>query len=158
MPQGLPGGAGGRSGAEGTVEDVTTDADGNAAATISVDDLPSGVKAGSSGIARIDIKVLADDVILIPSAAVQGSGDAATVQVVSGGKTEERTITAGQQSGGMTEVVSGLNEGENVVYTQAFRGFPGGQGGQGGQSGMPMPQGGQSGMPVPQQGDQDGNY
>ena len=43
----------------------------------------------------------------------------------------------------MTEVTSGLNEGENVVYSQAFQGFPGGAGGQ---SGMPFPQqGGQSG-------------
>ena len=53
----------------------------------------------------------------------------------------------GQQSGAQSEVVSGLNEGENVVYTQSFQGFPGG----GGQSGMPFPQqggqtsGGQSG-------------
>ena len=52
----------------------------------------------------------------------------------------------------MTEIVSGLNEGENVVYSQAFRGFPGG----GGQSGMPFPQGGQSGAPFPQQGGQSG--
>ena len=52
------------------------------------------------------------------------------------GKTETRTISVGRQSGAQTEVVSGLNEGENVVYTQAFRGFPGG----GGQSGMPFPQ------------------
>ena len=31
----------------------------------------------------------------------------------------------GQRSGGMSEVVSGLDEGEDVVYTQAFRGSPG---------------------------------
>ena len=58
------------------------------------------------------------------------------------GKTETRTVTAGQQSGAQTEVVSGLNEGENVVYTQAFQGSRRRR-----QSGMPMPQGGQSGMP-----------
>jgi hypothetical protein len=157
---GFPGGAGGRGGLEGRVANVTTNADGTAAATISVDDLPSSVKAGSTGFARIEVKVLASDVILIPTAAVKGSGESATVQVISGGKTEDRTIGVGQQSGGMTEVVSGLEEGESVVYTQAFRGFPGGQGGQSGapfpQGGQGMPQGGQGGMPVPQQDDQSG--
>jgi len=153
---GFPGGQGGfpggqRGGAAGTVTAVTTNSDGSAAATISVDKLPSGAKNGSSGFARIEVKVLASNVVLIPTAAVKGSGSSATVQVSANGTTETRTVTAGQQSGGMTEIVSGLNEGENVVYSQAFRGFPGR-----GQSGAPFPQGGQSGMPFPQQGGQSG--
>lgn len=146
---GFPGGQ--RGGTAGTVTAVTTNSDGSAAATISVDKLPSGVKNGSSGFARIEVKVLASNVVLIPTAAVKGSGSSATVQVSANGTTETRTVTAGQQSGGMTEIVSGLNEGENVVYSQAFRGFPGR-----GQSGAPFPQGGQSGMPFPQQGGQSG--
>jgi predicted small lipoprotein YifL len=146
---GFPGGQ--RGGTAGTVTAVTTNSDGSAAATISVDKLPSGVKNGSSGFARIEVKVLASNVVLIPTAAVKGSGSSATVQVSANGTTETRTVTAGQQSGGMTEIVSGLNEGENVVYSQAFRGFPGR-----GQSGPPFPQGGQSGMPFPQQGGQSG--
>jgi hypothetical protein len=154
---GLPDGQGGfpggqRGGTAGTVTAVTTNSDGSAAATISVDKLPANVKDGSTGFARIEVKVLASNVILIPTAAVKGSGSSATVQVSANGTTETRTVTAGQQSGGMTEIVSGLNEGENVVYSQAFRGFPGG----GGQSGMPFPQGGQSGAPFPQQGGQSG--
>jgi hypothetical protein len=158
FPQGGQGGQGGfpgggqRGGTAGTVTAVTTNSDGTASATISVDTLPSGVKNGSGGFARIAVKVLASNVILIPTAAVKGSGSSATVQVSANGTTETRTVTAGQQSGGMTEIVSGLNEGENVVYSQAFRGFPGG----GGQSGMPFPQGGQSGAPFPQQGGQSG--
>ena len=138
---GFPGGAGDRGGTAGTVTAVTTNSDGTASATISLDKLPSGVKADSSGFARIEVKVLAGNVILVPTAAIKGSGDSATVQVVANGKTETRTIAVGQQSGNMTEVTSGLNEGENVVYSQSFRGFPG----VGGQSGMPVPQGGQSG-------------
>ena len=153
---GFPGGAGGfpggqRGGAAGTVTAVTTNSDGSAAATISVDKLPANVKDGSRGFARIEVKVLASNVILLPTAAVKGSGSSATVQVSANGTTETRTVTAGQQSGGMTEIVSGLDAGENVVYSQAFRGFPGG-----GQSGMPFPQGGQSGAPFPQQGGQSG--
>ena len=146
---GFPGGL--RGGTAGTVTAVTNNSDGSAAATISVDKLPSGVRNGSSGFARIEVKVLASNVILIPTAAVKGSGSSATVQVSANGTTETLTVTAGQQSGGMTEIVSGLNEGENVVYSQAFRGFPGR-----GQSGAPFPQGGQSGMPFPQQGGQSG--
>jgi hypothetical protein len=153
FPQGGQGGfpGGQRGGTAGTVTAVTTNSDGSAAATISVDKLPSGAKNGSSGFARIEVKVLASNVVLIPTAAVKGSGSSATVQVSANGTTETRTVTAGQQSDGMTEIVSGLNEGENVVYSQAFRGFPGG-----GQSGAPFPQGGPSGMPFPQQGGQSG--
>ena len=129
FPQGGQGGQGGfpggqRGGTAGTVTAVTTNSDGSAAATISVDKLPSGVKNGSSGFARIEVKVLASNVVLIPTAAVKGSGSSATVQVSANGTTETRTVTAGQQSGGMTEIVSGLDEGENVVYSQAFRGRP----------------------------------
>jgi hypothetical protein len=155
---GFPGGQGGfpggdRGGVSGSVIAVETDADGTAAATIAVDKLPSDAKAGSTGFARIQVKVLAAGVVLIPTAAVEGSGDSATVKVVANGKTETRTITAGRQSGAMTEVVSGLNEGENVVYTQEFRGFRGG-----GASGAPFPQGGQSAMPMPQSGQSGGSY
>ena len=157
FPQGGQGGQGGfpggqRGGTAGTVTAVTTNADGSATATISVDKLPSGAKVGSTGFARIEVKVLARNVVLIPTAAVKGSGSSATVQVSASGTTETRTVTAGQQSGGMTEIVSGLNEGDHVVYSQAFRGFPGA----GGRSGAPFPQGGQSGAPFPQQGGQSG--
>jgi hypothetical protein len=146
FPQGGQGGQGGfpggqRGGTAGTVTAVATNADGSAAATISVDKLPSGAKVGSTGFARIEVKVLASNVVLVPTAAVKGSGSSATVQVIASGTTQTRTVTAGQQSGGMTEIVSGLNEGEHVVYSQAFRGFPGR-----GQSGASFPQqGGQSG-------------
>lgn len=142
---GFPGGD--RGGTAGTVTAVTSGSDGAATATITLDELPSGAKLGSTMLARIEVKIIAEDVVLVPTAAVKGTGSSATVEVSAGGKTETRTVTIGQQSGTMSEVVSGLDEGENVVYTQSFRGFPGG-----GQSGMPVPQGGQSGMPVPQQG------
>jgi membrane fusion protein, macrolide-specific efflux system len=138
MPQGgFPGGSGlgDRGGTAGTVTDVETNADGTAAATISVDELPASATTKSAGFARIEVKVLASDVVLIPTAAVEDSGDSATVQVVANGKIEKRTISVGRQSGSQTEVVSGLNEGENVVYTQSFQGLPGGSG----QSGMPFP-------------------
>ena len=142
MPQGgqggFPGGfgQGDRGGTPGTVTDVEVNADGTAAATISVDELPSGVKTKSTGFARIAVEVLAEDVILVPTAAIEGSGGSASVQVLANGKTETRTISTGRQSGAQTEVVSGLSEGESVVYMQSFQGGPGGSG----RSGMPFPQ------------------
>jgi hypothetical protein len=153
LPQGgqggFPGGPGqgDRGGTQGTVTAVEVNADGTAAATISVDELPSGVKTKSAGFARIAVEVLAEDVILIPTAAIEGSGSSASVQVLANGKTETRPISTGRQSGAQTEVVSGLNEGESIVYMQSFQGAPGA----GGQGGMPFPQqGGGSG------GDQSG--
>jgi hypothetical protein len=146
---GFPGGAGQRGGTAGAVTALATNADGAASVTISLAGLPSGAKIGSTGVASIAVKVLASNVIFVPTAAVKGSGTSVTVQVVANGTMEARTVTVGQQSGGMTEVVSGLNEGESVVYTRTFRGFPGG-----GRRGAPFPQGGQSGMPFPQQGEQ----
>jgi len=148
---GVPGGGfgrGERGGVAGTVTAVKTNADGTVAATITVAKLPSSATTRSTGFARIEVKVLATDVILIPTAAIKGSGSSATVQVVANGKTETRTITVGRQSGAQTEVVAGLSEGENVVYQQSFRGFPGGGGG--------FPGGGQSGAPFPQQSGQPG--
>ena len=101
--------------------------------------------AKSVGFAQIVTKVLARNVVLIPTEAVKGSGSSATVQVLANGQTQTRTITVGQQSGAETEVVSGLNAGESVIYTRTFRGFFGGGGFR---SGAPFSQGqygGQSG-------------
>ncbi len=142
---GFPGGSGqgDRVGTQGTVTAVEVNADGSATASISVDELPSGTTTESTGFARIAVKVLADDVILIPTTAIEGSGSSASVQVLANGKTETRTISTGRQSGAQTEVVSGLSEGEDVVYMQSFQRGTGASG----QSGMPFPQqsGGSSG-------------
>ena len=88
---GFPGGE--RGGVAGTVTAVQINADGTAAVTISVEKLPSSAKLGSTGFARIQVKVLAKNAVLIPTAAVKGSGSSATVQVSANGSTETRTIT-----------------------------------------------------------------
>ncbi len=136
-------GFGGR-GASGTVTAVKTAADGTATATISLSKTPDGVKNGSGGAAFIETQVLASNVLVIPTAAIEGSGGSATVQVLSGGKTTTRSIVVGQQANGQSEVTSGLSEGETIVYMRSFsfpRGVTPGPGG----SGMPQP--GAGGMP-----------
>ena len=157
FPQGGQGGFGGdfgagglRGGTAGTVTAVQPNADGSAAVTIAVKKLPSTVTIKSVGFARIQTKVLAANAVIIPTAAIKGSGASATVQVLSGGKTSARSIVVGQQAGGESEVVSGLTAGENMVYTRSFRRggfFPNGGAPGPGQSGAPFggQQSGQSG-------------
>ena len=108
-------------GTPGTVTAVTLNADGSAAVTIAVKKLPANVTAKSVGFASIQTKVLASNVIIIPTAAIKGSGSPATVQVLSGGKTSARAVVVGQQAGTESEIVSGLSVGENIVWTRSFQ-------------------------------------
>ena len=145
---GFGGNAFGGRGTSGTVTKVTTNADGSATVTVTLSKKPANASAASTGFASIQTKVLAADVLIIPTAAIKGSGSSATVQVLSSGKTSTVSVEVGQQSGGESEIVSGLSEGQNVVYTRSFRrgAFPGnGNGPAPGQSGAPFPPGGQSG-------------
>ena len=145
MPQGgFPGGPGqgDRGGTAGTVTDVRANADGTAAATISVDELPANVDDEVDGL-RADRGQGPRRRCRSSSQRRRSRAAAARRPCRSWRAARRRRAPSplGEQSGAQTEVVSGLNEGENVVYTQAFQGFPGG----GGQSGMPMPQqGGQT--------------
>ncbi len=123
MPQGgFPGGDLGDRGTPGTVTAVKTNADGTASATIRLDETPADAAADSIGFAAIETKVLAANVIVIPTAAITGSGSSATVQVLANGTTQDRTVQVGQQSGSQSEIVSGLSEGESIVW---YRSFPG---------------------------------
>jgi hypothetical protein len=130
---------GGR-GTPGTVTAVTPNADGSAAVTIAIKKLPANVTAKSVGFASIQTKVLASNVIIVPTAAIKVSGSSATVQVLSGGKTSARAVVVGQQAGTESEIVSGLSVGENIVWTRSFQ--------RGGffRGGSPFPGQGQQGM------------
>ena len=141
---------------QGKVTLVRPGSNGAVTATIAIAKLPSGVTAKYIGIAQIQVKVLASNVLIIPTAAIKGTGSSATVQVLASGKTSTQGVVVGQQAGGDSEITSGLSAGQNVVYTRTFTGrFPGSRtngqsGGQGlppgGQSGgQGLPPGGQSG-------------
>ncbi len=119
---------------------VVANADGTVTATIRLDEALEDVTADTGGFAAIETKVLAADVIVIPTAALTGSGSSATVEVMADGKTETRTVQVGRQSGSQSEIVSGLSEGENIVW---YRSFPGATGsGQGQSSGAGQAGGG----------------
>jgi macrolide-specific efflux system membrane fusion protein len=129
LGQGGQGGQGAFRGkiAEGTVTSVSAGSNGSVTAMVTIAKLPSGVTAKYMGIAQIEVKVLASDVLLVPTAAVKGSGSSATVQLLASGKTSTQSVVVGQQAGGESEITSGLSEGQNVVYMRTFTGrFPGG--------------------------------
>jgi len=107
----------------GTVTSVKTGSDGSVTAMIAIEDLPSGITKGDMGMASIAVEVLAKDALILPSAAIQGSGSNATVQVLVNGKTERRQVVVGKQTQMESEIVSGLKEGDNVIYTRTFQGF-----------------------------------
>lgn len=88
--------------------------------------VPSDVRAGMTASIEIDALVV-ENVLMIPRAAVKISDEVmtdpntkkATVKVVDGGDYVEKEITIGRSdSSGHVEVVSGLNEGEEVIVSE----------------------------------------
>jgi hypothetical protein len=138
--QGGQGGQGllrGAKTAQGTVTAVSAGGNGSVTATVAITKLPSGVTSKYMGIAQIQVKVLASNVLIIPTAAIKGSGSSATVQLLVNGKTTTQSVTVGHQTQTESEITSGLSAGQNVVYTRTFNGRFGG----GFRSGQPGGQG-----------------
>ena len=79
--------------------------------------------------ASINAGVLARNVLIVPTAAIKGSGSNTTVQVIVGGKTTTRKVVVGKQTQTESEIVSGLSAGDNVVYERTMRGGFAGAGG-----------------------------
>ena len=131
--------------AAATVDSVQKNSDGSLTIQVTIAKLPSGVKATAFAIARLSSQVLAKGVLLLPREAISGSGSNATVQVLVSGKTEQRHVVVGKQTQAQVEITSGLNEGDNVIYTRTFRGFRRGFGSP--RPGGGYPQGGASGYP-----------
>ena len=84
------------------------------AATITLEDPVAGLRDGMSATAAVIIE-RRDDVLLIPNRAIEGTLANPKVSVLVDGQIEERGITLGLSDGINTEVVSGLEEGEEVV-------------------------------------------
>jgi len=66
----------------------------------------------------VDAKIITNiknDVILVPSVAVQTTGGQSTVRVLKDGKISTVTVEAGSSNDTQTEIVSGINEGDTVI-------------------------------------------
>ncbi len=59
----------------------------------------------------------ADSTLAIPNSALVMKGDQYFVFTVSGGKAQERAITIGRKLGNLTEITSGLKQGEKVIVS-----------------------------------------
>jgi macrolide-specific efflux system membrane fusion protein len=109
---------------------------------VQIDGHPSDLHAGASASAVITYHAL-NNVLSVPVTALSRSNGQTTVVVSVGGKKQSRVVTTGLVSGGLVQVTSGLQAGDQVVLTIAARqpatgsgtntngrtGFPGGGGG-----------------------------
>lgn len=86
--------------------------------TITLENPDEELKDGMSATAEIIIEQH-DDVLLIPNRAIQGSWENPFVEVVTDEQIEKRQISIGLSDGIYTEVLSGLEEGEEVILPQA---------------------------------------
>ncbi len=98
--------------------------------TIALENPSAELRDGMSATAEVVIK-RRDNVLLIPNAVIQGTVQNPFVEVLVDGKQEQRQITLGLSDGANTEVLSGLEEGEEVVVppptsTRQSGGFFGG--------------------------------
>jgi len=69
-----------------------------------------------------------ENVLLIPNRAIQGSWDSPWVEVLADEQVEQRPVELGLSDGIKTEVLSGLEEGESVIFPESqlpFRIFGG---------------------------------
>lgn len=79
--------------------------------------VPAGVIVFSGLTATITIPAgLAENVLVVPTTAVEGGAQTGVVYVVTGeGVTEPREVTLGMNDGAMVEVTGGLEEGESIL-------------------------------------------
>lgn len=82
--------------------------------TISLENPDAGLKDGMSASAEIILEQR-EDVLLIPNRAVQGSMEEPWVHVVVDEQVEEREISMGLSDGMYSEVLAGLEEGEEII-------------------------------------------
>jgi len=94
---------------------------------ISMENPDVELRDGMSGTAEIIIE-RHDDVLLISNRAIRGTWDKPLVEVIVDGQIEQREISLGSSDGIKSEVLSGLEEGEIVVFPKSqlpFRMFGG---------------------------------
>jgi macrolide-specific efflux system membrane fusion protein len=82
--------------------------------TVRIGKLPAGAKAGMTGQGSV-VTASRRGVVVVPSSAVGGTSAAPTVQVVSDGGTVTRPVVVGLVTTAGTEILTGVQPGEQVV-------------------------------------------
>jgi uncharacterized membrane protein YgcG len=84
--------------------------------TIAVTGSPSGLYAGASATVSIIVKQLTG-VLAVPTAAIHYDSGHAAVYEISNGAEVSHQVTTGQTQSGYTQILSGLNEGDQIAVT-----------------------------------------
>jgi macrolide-specific efflux system membrane fusion protein len=84
------------------------------AVTVRIGKLPSGARVGMTGQASV-VTASRRNVVVVPSSAIGGSSDNPTVQVVQDGTTVNRPVVVGLVTTQGSEILTGLQAGEQVV-------------------------------------------
>ncbi|HEY3416382.1 MAG TPA: macrolide transporter, partial [Armatimonadota bacterium] len=100
-----------------TVQNVTT-----VAVTVEVLTSDTRLKTGMNATCNF-ITARHKDVLVVPNAAVKRAQNGATVTAIEGGKPVERPVQLGLVDSSHTEILSGVQEGEEIVATR--QGAPG---------------------------------
>jgi hypothetical protein len=87
-------------------------------ATLTLDQNDSRVKPGMSASASVIVGQASG--VTVPNAAVTGSGSLATVDMLKNGKTVSQQVVVGLRGDSRTQIISGLNAGDQVVITIAL--------------------------------------
>jgi HlyD family secretion protein len=87
--------------------------------TVNLDKADPRLKAGLTATVNVLTDDEQSDVLTVPSSAVRTENGVSRVTVVEGDRTRAVTIEIGVASGGRTEVVSGLREGQRVAVSPA---------------------------------------
>jgi macrolide-specific efflux system membrane fusion protein len=82
--------------------------------TISFDSAPSNIYP-NMGVNATIITNIKDDVLLVPTSAIQSSNGQSTVRVIKNGQVQTIDVTVGDSNDTQTEIQSGLQEGDMVV-------------------------------------------
>jgi macrolide-specific efflux system membrane fusion protein len=83
---------------------------------IAFDSAPASVKPGMTANVSV-VTASRDNVVEVPSAAISTSGGQSTVTVRVNGKDQVTPVQTGLKGDGTTEIVSGLNDGDQVVMS-----------------------------------------
>jgi len=113
---------------------------------LKITELPDWVLTGMSGSMTVTIEERAD-VLVVPTAAVSGTASSPCVQLMMDGNLVDRSIETGMATASLTEVTSGLAEGETVVTGQVTAGETDAQSDEAGGITMPGMGGGTGGQP-----------
>jgi membrane fusion protein, macrolide-specific efflux system len=87
-------------------------------ATLDLDEVPPGLKPGQSGSVQVVVSS-ADHALYLPAAAVQGSGQQASVVVLQGDQQVRRTVRVGLRGDQTTQILEGVSAGDRVVLPAA---------------------------------------